>query len=215
MSLLTFQILEGMERGQVLSGLTPPITIGREEDNAIQLNDERCSRFHAKIQENAGRIILTDLESTNGTRVNGHAVKMHVLQFGDQISIGRSLLVFGSTSEIESEVQRVLSAIGPTGTVDGASIPHSPTRDDDEEVSRLFPRTIPELPNDLTGLQLAQLTDLVAHLHDRLHSVIYSATILGEGTNRRADVNGFAWQRLLKVEMDLASYLKQLGEGDR
>jgi len=39
MALLTFQILEGMERGQVLSDLQPPVTIGREEDNAIQLND--------------------------------------------------------------------------------------------------------------------------------------------------------------------------------
>lgn len=40
MALLTFQVLDGMERGLVLADLLPPVTIGREEDNAVQLNDE-------------------------------------------------------------------------------------------------------------------------------------------------------------------------------
>lgn len=218
MALLTFQILEGMERGQVLSDLSPPITIGREEDNAIQLNDERVSRFHAKIQENAGRIILTDLESTNGTRVNGHPVKMHVLQLGDQVSIGRSLLLFGSATEIEEEIRRHAEesgSEGPGGTVDVSQIVKSAAekrRDDDEELSRLFPLGVPELPAKLNGLQVAQLTDLLAHLHDRLHSIANSAKIVGDGTNKQADLNGRAWQRLLRVQMDLASYLKKLGD---
>ena len=51
--------------------LATPITIGREEGNLVQLNDERISRFHVKIQEDDGRLVVTDLDSTNGTRVNG------------------------------------------------------------------------------------------------------------------------------------------------
>jgi predicted component of type VI protein secretion system len=88
MALVTLQVLEGLERGQVYAGIPTPVTIGREDDNHIRLNDERVSRFHAKIQEDNGRIILTDLDSTNGTRVNGHPVQMRVLQVGDQLSIG-------------------------------------------------------------------------------------------------------------------------------
>ena len=85
MATVTMQVLEGFEAGRLYCDLHTPITIGREEDNDIRLNDDRVSRFHAKIQEDAGRVILTDLDSTNGTRVNGHPVRMRVLQLGDQI----------------------------------------------------------------------------------------------------------------------------------
>src|SRR5579871_4911702 len=104
---ITIQVLEGFERGRIFGELPTPVTIGREEDNTIQLNDERVSRFHVKIQEDAGRVILTDLESTNGTRINGHPVQMRVLQFGDQMSIGRSLLLFGSPQQIDEHVRPV------------------------------------------------------------------------------------------------------------
>ena len=56
MAEVTFQVLEGMERGRIFALIETPFTIGREEDNAIQLNDERVSRFHLKIQEDDGRI---------------------------------------------------------------------------------------------------------------------------------------------------------------
>src|SRR5579871_731724 len=102
---ITIQVLEGFERGRVYEDLPTPVTIGREEDNTIQLNDERVSRFHVKIQEDNGRVILTDLESTNGTRINGHPVQMRVLQFGDQLSIGRSILVYGSAGEIDGQTR--------------------------------------------------------------------------------------------------------------
>src|SRR5688572_7843084 len=105
MAHVTFQILEGLERGEILRDLPTPVSIGREEDNQIRLNDERVSRFHAKVQEDDGRIILTDLESTNGTRVNGHAVKMRVLQVGDQVLIGRCLLLYGSPQQIEARIK--------------------------------------------------------------------------------------------------------------
>ena len=50
MALLTLSVLEGLERGRVYDQLETPVTIGREEDNVVQLNDERVSRVHAKLQ---------------------------------------------------------------------------------------------------------------------------------------------------------------------
>ena len=44
------------------TNLITPITIGREEGNTIQLNDERVSRFHLKIQEDHEKLVLTDLD---------------------------------------------------------------------------------------------------------------------------------------------------------
>ena len=105
MAKVTLQLLEGLERGLMFRDLPTPVTIGREDDNTVRLNDERVSRFHAKIQEDGGQVILTDLESTNGTRINGHPIQMRVLQIGDQIAIGRCLLLFGSPEEITAKVE--------------------------------------------------------------------------------------------------------------
>src|SRR5579859_3297092 len=102
MPTVTFQVLEGIDKGRVFRELNTPVTIGREEGNLLRLNDERVSRFHAKVQQDNGDIILTDLESTNGTRVNGKSVQIRRLRAGDQIWVGRSLLLFGSREEIEA-----------------------------------------------------------------------------------------------------------------
>src|SRR6516225_6171931 len=100
MPAVTFQILEGVDKGRVFRDLKTPVTIGREEGNVLRLNDERVSRFHAKVQFDNNEIIITDLESTNGTRVNNNVVQIRRLRPGDRIGVGRSLLLFGSEQEI-------------------------------------------------------------------------------------------------------------------
>jgi predicted component of type VI protein secretion system len=217
MTILTFQVLEGMERGRVLADLAPPLTIGREEDNAVQLNDERVSRFHAKVQEDGGRILLTDLQSTNGTRVNGHPIQMHVLRIGDQVSIGRCLLLYGSADQIEQEiVKRKSDEIAlPAGTISFESdikFIESLDRDSDEDLPRLFPDGRPELPGELRPVQVAQLCDLLAHLHDRMRSVINAARSTNDDKNSHApfEIEWIAWQRMLKLEMDLAGFMREL-----
>src|SRR5438132_14251473 len=101
---VTFQVLEGIDKGRVFHDLPTPLTIGREEGNILRLNDERVSRFHAKIQIDSEDFILTDLESTNGTRVNGTVVQIRRLRYGDRVSVGRSLLLFGSNEEIATRM---------------------------------------------------------------------------------------------------------------
>src|ERR671938_1439151 len=100
MGKVTFQVLEGVDKGRIFRNLPTPVTIGREEGNLLRLNDERVSRYHAKVQFDNGEIILTDLESTNGTRVNGTVVQIRRLRPGDRIGVGRSLILFGSEKEI-------------------------------------------------------------------------------------------------------------------
>src|SRR5437660_11789490 len=101
---VTFQCLEGIDKGRIYRDLPTPVTIGREEGNVLRLNDERVSRFHAKVQLDDEDFIITDLESTNGTRVNGTVVQIRRLRFGDRVSIGRSLLLFGSNEEIAARM---------------------------------------------------------------------------------------------------------------
>src|ERR1700741_4438351 len=104
MPAVTFQIIEGIDKGRIFREMPTPVTIGREEGNVLRLNDERVSRFHAKIQFDNNEIIITDLESTNGTRVNGNVVQIRRLQAGDRIGVGRSLLLFGSEAEMRARL---------------------------------------------------------------------------------------------------------------
>jgi len=180
MAEITIQILEGLERGRVFESLETPVTIGREDDNSIQLNDERVSRFHSKIQEDGDRIILTDLDSTNGTRVNGRPIQLRVLRPGDQVAIGRCLLIYGSRTEIAeflgaADPFRMLDTTPELGTASGATLNLPLPADDDLDLIEFFPGGPPELPGQLTPLQQAQISDMVSFIHDRIGSILHAA----------------------------------------
>src|ERR1017187_5623896 len=118
MATVTFQVLEGIDKGRLFRDMPTPLTIGREEGNILRLNDERVSRFHAKVQIDNDDFILTDLESTNGTRVNGTVVQIRRLRFGDRVSVGRSLLLFGSNEEIAARIASLDDPASESSTSD-------------------------------------------------------------------------------------------------
>ena len=232
MALVTFQVIDGFEKGRVYSDLLTPVTIGREEDNLIQLNDERVSRFHAKIQEDGGRLILTDLDSTNGTRVNGHPVQMRVLQTGDQVTLGRSLLIFGSEQQIADRIRQLQPppdeargsenqtvAIPDSQASRGDKARSFPSAKDDavadDQVRDLFPDGPPELPIEMRPVQSAQLSDVLAYVHEQLARIADVAAEVKSptgATEMRAD--WVTWQRLLKLEMQLAVYMRRIADPD-
>lgn len=68
------------------------VTVGRHADNDIPLNDKAVSGHHAVIITILQDSFLEDLDSTNGTQVNGKQIAKHPLSHGDVISIGRNSL---------------------------------------------------------------------------------------------------------------------------
>ena len=70
------------------------ITIGREAENTIQIDNLAVSGFHARIDQAGPDFILTDLQSTNGTFVNDQKVVSHKLSNGDNVVIGKHVLLF-------------------------------------------------------------------------------------------------------------------------
>jgi pSer/pThr/pTyr-binding forkhead associated (FHA) protein len=74
-------------------------SVGRHEGSAILLDDVSVSRNHALFTRTAsGRITVRDLNSLNGTYVNGARVDESVLRNGDEIQIGKFKLVYWSAS---------------------------------------------------------------------------------------------------------------------
>ncbi|HET8925875.1 MAG TPA: sigma 54-interacting transcriptional regulator [Candidatus Acidoferrum sp.] len=69
------------------------ISIGRDSSNSICLGDLAVSPNHCRITADNGRFLLTDLDSTSGTFVNGIPVKERVLAPGDQIAVGNSVFL--------------------------------------------------------------------------------------------------------------------------
>jgi pSer/pThr/pTyr-binding forkhead associated (FHA) protein len=217
MATITLQVLDGLEMGHVFDSLPTPISIGREEDNQIRLNDERVSRFHAKIQEDNGRVILTDLESTNGTRVNGHPVRMRVLQIGDQVLIGRCLLLYGSAEEIAQRASEVEEAVAhPFAETSSPDAEESVEEAEVELPGELFPDGPPAIPNDLSLRQSAELSDVVNYVHSRLLRVLLLAQQQG-GTPKRLQaawmtVPPAAWMSVSQLQADLAGYIRKLSD---
>ena len=71
-----------------------PITIGRLPESAVMVSDPNASRRHAEIRRVGNEVVVVDLDSTNGTKVNGAAVHERKLADGDQIVIGTTVLRF-------------------------------------------------------------------------------------------------------------------------
>jgi hypothetical protein len=71
-----------------------PLTIGRLPESAVMITDPNASRRHAEIRRSGSDVVLVDLNSTNGTRVNGATVRERKLADGDQIVIGTTVLRF-------------------------------------------------------------------------------------------------------------------------
>ncbi len=87
------------ERVIELSGQT--MTLGRATDNGLTLVDGRVSRHHGRISVRRGTLVYTDLQSTNGSRVNGTPIEEVVLGVGDRIELGDTLLVVEAVETIE------------------------------------------------------------------------------------------------------------------
>ena len=86
--------------------------LGRTLDADVRINDTGVSRQHAKIvaQRNEKRkiteYIINDLDSHNGTFINGRRVRREVLDNGDKITIGETILRFDLLDEIDREYQK-------------------------------------------------------------------------------------------------------------
>ncbi len=75
--------------------LVPPASLGRAPDGAVVIADRRASRRHAEIVQAGGGLVLRDLGSTNGTRLNGQRLlEAAALRNGDVIEIAGAIFTF-------------------------------------------------------------------------------------------------------------------------
>jgi pSer/pThr/pTyr-binding forkhead associated (FHA) protein len=80
---------------QVVQLMKDVTVIGRSAQTDVPLADDNASRRHCQVRKWAGKFMVEDLQSHNGTFVNGaKVVKEHALADGDLISVGDTTIVF-------------------------------------------------------------------------------------------------------------------------
>jgi pSer/pThr/pTyr-binding forkhead associated (FHA) protein len=105
MALLTLQFKDLALKEFELTGQS--MTMGREPDNDIIVENLLVSGYHARIDPAGREYILTDLQSKNGTFVNGERVTSTKLKDGDQILVGKHTIVFTLSQEEIQEDQKL------------------------------------------------------------------------------------------------------------
>jgi HD-GYP domain-containing protein (c-di-GMP phosphodiesterase class II) len=106
MSLLIIE--RGKDQGKRLPLLEFPITIGRDPSNQLILDDEEVSRFHLRIKKRGKIFVCEDLESKNGTFLNGDRILNSIVKNGDKILLGSTEIQF-LTSESDIQIATDLS----------------------------------------------------------------------------------------------------------
>ena len=99
-------VLSGSAVGTLVPLDISELTFGREPGCDVRLGDDGVSRRHARlVAQPDGAWRLEDLGSTNGTTVNGELIERRVLQEGDRILFGHTVLKFVRQTEIDTEHQ--------------------------------------------------------------------------------------------------------------
>jgi pSer/pThr/pTyr-binding forkhead associated (FHA) protein len=111
-------------------------TIGRLPDNDIRIDNAAVSGHHSLIINILNDSFLEDLNSTNGTYVNGKLIKKHALQHGDVITVGHHQLRFVEDDEQQDEFEKTMviqpsarpleklrTVVGQSQTMDGEPAP--------------------------------------------------------------------------------------------
>lgn len=120
--MLVLTVIQGPDKGRHFElPDNEPQQIGRSSES-LPLNDTSISRRHAELTPDDGKWYIRDLESANGTFVNGKRIGVpRILRSGDQVRTGATLFVFGRVSNTASKPIRVLSSDHIDTTVEAAT----------------------------------------------------------------------------------------------
>ena len=127
--MITLLVLQGRDKGRRYELPDQVILVGRESRQML-ITDDTVSRRHAELIPGAGTWTLHDLGSINGTYLNGSKVTDRAeLKLGDQIRVGRTLMVFGTQPGVSRSTGVVNIAGSETG-MDSSIMHKMPSSDD-------------------------------------------------------------------------------------
>ncbi|MCE9546635.1 MAG: FHA domain-containing protein [Planctomycetia bacterium] len=97
-------VIQGRDQGHRFDLEEPSLFIGRDIANDVRLQDTEVSRRHAELRRTEQGYELVDLGSSNGSYVNGEKITTRLLSSGDQVQLGRTMMLFTGTGEATQPV---------------------------------------------------------------------------------------------------------------
>ena len=110
-------VIRGNDQGTRFELEDAVLRLGRDASNVLQIHDTEVSRHHAELRRGDDDFTIADLNSSNGTFVNGQKVHVHRLSSGDQIQVGGTLMLYTGPSgggEDLAESIDIAAALRPT-----------------------------------------------------------------------------------------------------
>ncbi|MBR4833179.1 MAG: FHA domain-containing protein [Thermoguttaceae bacterium] len=162
-------VIQGYDQGARFALDDETATIGRDASNKIRLRDPETSRRHAEIRRGVDGPTLVDLESSNGVYVNGRRIQTRRLVNGDQIQIGKTILLFASRPCDVGAREPLVDVVQQESEIGGASqVLHSLA----PEENRVFDR-----PN-ADDVKSAWFEKARAHLNFMYHATLAASRTL-------------------------------------
>ena len=116
-------VIQGRNRGSRydLTSHEGAMCIGREAGNFVQLDDNEVSRRHAEIRRIGETFVVGDLKSSNGTWLNSRKIERAELSSGDQIQVGRTILVYARDG-VDVPAAGLVDIVPASNAADGSRI---------------------------------------------------------------------------------------------
>ena len=165
-----------------LSGNT--VTIGRGDQCVLRLNDNNCSRVHCQLRRSSDGYEIVDLESRNGTLVNGASVKEVLLNDGDKVLLGSTRLTY-----VEGDAEATLGSFAAMEGVESPAEQTIATAPRKKPARKAEPKPEPKLAGDDVALAkqlqqgrkviLAELEKIIVGQKDVVEQVLYALLAKG------------------------------------
>jgi len=101
-------VIDGNDTGQIFKLTAAAMSLGRGSTASIRVNDKTVSRKHCLLETTPAYVTVIDLQSANGTSVNGDRIQKRRLVNGDKIRVGSTVLKFELADADESEFHEKL-----------------------------------------------------------------------------------------------------------
>jgi two-component system, NtrC family, sensor kinase len=110
-------VIQGRDQGNrfEFDSTQSPIVLGRDGACTIQLHDTEVSRLHAELRLVDGDWLLVDLNSSNGTFINNRRIERHELASGDQLQLGRTIILYTGGRESAQSADQGIRIVGAVG----------------------------------------------------------------------------------------------------
>lgn len=180
----TLHVLQGPDKGRTYETPDEPALIGRSAEH-IQLSDDSTSRRHAELRPHNGSWYLVDLNSSNGTFLNGRRIVSPTpIKHGDQIKVGSTLLVFNGQEKshgraAEDDSRDLIDLDGNSHSL-GASI-LSAVNTAEESVILQSPETADAVAAWNVVYQIAETigtTDSIGALLEKIADIVFEYLIV-------------------------------------